>query len=159
MKIEWLILADYAQTIQNKLYLQGGGWTNLTINSDPPFHQQIGIATSVVVPWNETNQEAHLQVQIQTDDGDFVGEIKGTFKVGRPPDHPPGQDQRTQIAATVPIEIKKEGTYVIIASLEGQEGGRITFNVIPGPMLKMKRQQAAAEQPPKSEEPQQGENE
>lgn len=156
MEIEWLILADYAQTVQNKLYLQGGGWTNFTVNTDLPVVQNVGIATSVVVPWNETNQEANLQVQVQSEDGEFVGELKGSFKVGRPPDHPPGQDQRTQIAANIPLTIKKLGTYVIIASLEGQEQRRITFNAIEGPILKMKRQQAAAQQPPPTEKPDQG---
>ena len=157
MEIEWLILADYAQAIQNKLYLQGGGWTNFTVN-EIPLNHQIGIATSVIVPWNETNQEANLHLQIQSEDGEFVGELKGSFKVGRPPDHPPGQEQRAQIAANIPIAIKKLGTYVIIASLEGQEQRRITFNVVEGPMLKMKRQQEAAQQPPPTEKPSQEED-
>lgn len=153
MKVEWLILADYAAAIDGKLYLQGGGWTNFTVNTELPVGAQIGLAISVIVPWNETNQEGNLKVEIQTEDGERIGDLKGSFKVGRPPNHPPGQDQRAQIAANIPIQFKKLGTYVIIASLEGQEERRITFNVVEGPLLSMKRQQGAS--PPPTSDPDQ----
>ena len=33
MEVEWLILADSAQVIGNKLYLLGGGWDQLAVNT------------------------------------------------------------------------------------------------------------------------------
>src|SRR5437773_10351851 len=56
VSLEWLILADSAQVVGNKLYLAGGGWDLLTINAEFPHDQIIGLAASFGVPWSETNQ-------------------------------------------------------------------------------------------------------
>jgi len=40
MEVEWLILADAAQVVGNKLYLMGGGWDKLTINNVFPADQR-----------------------------------------------------------------------------------------------------------------------
>lgn len=140
MDIEWLILGDFAQIVDNKLYLQGGGWTRFTVNTGFPVTHNLGIAASVIIPWNETNQEGHLEIEIQSEDGVSIGKLEGGFKVGRPPDHPPGQDQRAQIAANIPLELKGTGTYVVIGRLEGQELKRTRFNVVKGPFLQVKEQ-------------------
>jgi Family of unknown function (DUF6941) len=141
MEVEWLILADWAQVIGNKLYVQGGGWDKLTVNSGFPTNHAIGIGASFRVPWNETNQLATAEIEVLTDDGASVAKIEGQFKVGRPADHPPGQEQRTQIAANITLKLERAGTYAVVARLEGQEQGRTHFNVVPGPLLAMKQQQ------------------
>lgn len=151
MEVEWLIMGDFAQVVDNKLYLQGGGWDRLTVNSAFPLEHRVGIAASFRVPWNETNQLANVQIEVVTDDGDSVAKIEGQFKVGRPADHPPGQDQRTQIAGNLTLKLERPGTYAIEARLEGQVGKRTQFNVVPGPMLKM-RQQHEREQPGDSDD-------
>jgi hypothetical protein len=139
MDVEWLILADYAQMAENKLYLIGGGWDRLTVNTKFPLQQNIGIAVSIQVPWNETNQPGNFEVSVQSQDGVSLATLGGQFKVGRPPDHPQGEVQRAQIAANLPIEIKEPGIYVIVATLEGQEMKRVPFFVVPGPLLAMQR--------------------
>lgn len=146
MDIEWLILGDYAHMADGKLYLQGGGWERLNVNSGFPTKQMFGIATSVLVPWDETNQLINLEIEVQTEDGGSLAKINGQMKVGRPPDHPPGMTQRSVVAANLPLELKTAGSYVIIARLEGQEMKRTPFFVIPGPLLAMKQQQQQAEQ-------------
>ena len=142
MHVEWLILADYATVIGNKLFIQGGGWDKLSVNTEFPAVHQLGIAASFIIPWNETNQLITSVVEVITDDGASVAKIEGQFKVGRPADHPPGQDQRTQLAANMGLKFEKPGTYAIVAHLDGKEGGRTTFNVVPGPALAMKQPKA-----------------
>ena|SRR3990170_6218669 len=141
--IEGLMVADYAEIIGNKLYVQGGGWDRLTVNSDFPVQQMVGIAASFLVPWNETNQRLTAQVEIQTEDGEPVGKLEGQFEVGRPAGIRPGQEQRFQIAANIPLTLKKPGAYVIIGRLEGQELRRTHFNVVVGAFLaeRVQRQQ------------------
>lgn len=56
MKAEWLMLADWAEIIGNKLYLMGGGWDYLQHSGTFPYTQQCALAASFVVPWDETNQ-------------------------------------------------------------------------------------------------------
>jgi len=59
MDIEWVILADAAEVINNKLYLMGGGWDVLRIGRPFPTQQQVAFAISIRVEWTETNQRRH----------------------------------------------------------------------------------------------------
>jgi len=144
MKLEWLILADWAQVIGNKLYVQGGGWDVLTVNTGFPMNQQIGLAASFVVPWEATNQRHTVEIEIATDDGASLAKIGGQFEVGRPAGIKPGQNQRFQLAANAGLQLQREGTYAIIARVEDQEVGRTHFNVMPGPFSGMRSQEGAA---------------
>ena len=144
MKVEWLILADWVQVIGNKLYLQGGGWDTLTVNTGFPVQQSAGLAASFVVPWEATNQRHHVELEMLTEDGASIAKTGGQFEVGRPPGIKPGQSQRFQMSANFNVQLDKPGTYVIVARIEEQEGSRIHFNVVPGPMLSVTRQQGAA---------------
>lgn len=69
MKLEWLILADSAQVIGNKLYLLGGGWDRVTINKGFPALHPMAVALSFRVPWEETNRKHKFEVEIVTADG------------------------------------------------------------------------------------------
>lgn len=152
MNVEWLIMGDFAQVVGNKLYLMGGGWDQLTVNTGFPVRQALGIAFSVIVPWNETNQESRFQIELLTDDGASLVKVEGGFNVGRPPTHPPGQVQRMQLASNLTVELKNPGTYSIVARLQEQEEARIHFNVVPGPALAMK-QRYTGDEPKSTEEP------
>jgi hypothetical protein len=136
VRVEWLILADYAEIIGNKLYVMGGGWDVLTVNKQFPTEQRCGLAASFVVPWNETNQRHHVEIQVATEDGTSIATVGAEFEVGRPPGIPPGQEQRFQIAGNLTLKLERAATYVVIGRVEGQDESRIHFNVVPGPMLR-----------------------
>ncbi len=140
MRVEWLILADYAEIIGGKLYLTGGGWDVLTVNTGFPLTRPMGLAAAFSVVWNETNQRHNVEIDIQTDDGKSVGKVAAQFEVGRPAGIKAGQDQRFQLAANVPLNLSGPGTYVVVARVEGQEEGRVAFNVVEGPMLQAKHE-------------------
>jgi len=145
MDLEWLILGDFAQVVGNKLYLQGGGWDRLTVNTGFPTQWGIGIAASFIVPWNETDQTHSTSIEIVTDDGAQLAKIEGQLRVGRPADIPAGQAQRSQMAGNIGLSLDKPGTYSIVAFIEGQEVGRTVFNVVKGPFLEMRdREQGRA---------------
>lgn len=146
MQIEWLILADSAQVVGNKLYLLGGGWDRLTVNTGFPLDQRCALAMSIRVPWNETNQKHTFEVEVASEDPTSEApksliKAGGQFEVGRPPGIPQGQDQRIQVAVDMNLRIDSEGTKVVVARIEGQEMQRTHFNVVPGPMLSMRSQQ------------------
>lgn len=137
MQVEWLMLADRAEVIGNKLYVMGGGWDVLTVNSSLPVRQSCGIAVSFVVDWNDdTNRPHDVAVDVRTEDGQSIWSMGGKIEVGRPPGIRPGQDQHIQIAANVDLMIPALGTYVLVASI-GMVDQPTTraFNVVPGPML------------------------
>jgi hypothetical protein len=140
VQVEWLILADHAEIVGGKLYLMGGGWDRLTVNSGFPITKPVGLAAACRVPWNETNQPQNVEIEIQTDDGASVGKVNAQFEVGRPPGMKAGQDQRFQLAANLPLTLAGPGSYVIVARVEGQEAERVPFNVMAGPMLQARQQ-------------------
>ena len=139
MKLEWLILGDFVQLMGGKLYLMGGGWDVLTVNTEFPLQQFCGVAASFVIPWNETNQRHNVEIDISTGDGRSLAKIAGEIEVGRPPGMPRGQDQRAQLAGNLPLTIETPGTYTITARVEGQDEGRIYFKVVPGPLLQTRQ--------------------
>jgi hypothetical protein len=92
-------------------------------------------ALSILVPWTQANIRRSFAIAIQTEDGDQIAKMPGQFEVGRPPGATPGQPLRAQVALSVHLELTGLGTYVVIASVEGGEDQRFSFNVVAGPNL------------------------
>ncbi len=132
MQVDWLILADSAQVVGNKLYLLGGGWDRLVVNKEFPTEHRVGIALALRVPWNQTNERHEFEIEIASEDGATIAKVGGNFEVGRPPGIPPGQDQRIQLAVEANIKFERPGTFVISAKLDGEIGQRAPFQVMSG---------------------------
>jgi hypothetical protein len=142
MEIEWLILGDSAQVLGGKLFLLGGGWDVLTVNSGFPLQQRCAVAAAFRVPWNETNQRHQIEIDVEDEDShQTLVTVGGEIEVGRPPGTPPGQDQRVQLAADLALTIEKPGTYRIVAKVAGEVLQYTTFRVVPGPMLELQQRQ------------------
>ena len=129
MEVEWLIIADAAQVVDNKLYIQGGGWDRIQINTFPQ-QQSIGIALALKVPWNETNQQHTFAIDIITEDGETVAQFGGSFEVGRAPGIPNGQDQRIQMAVNAIMNFSAPGNFNVLARIDEGEPRGIVFNVV-----------------------------
>jgi hypothetical protein len=137
VELEWLILADSAQVVGNKLYLLGGGWERVTVNAEFPVTHHCAVAVAVRVPWNETNQRHSLEVEVAsevpgTEEPKSLLKLQGQLEVGRPPGIPLGQDQRVQLAFETNLRLETPGTYFIIARIEGVQMKRTIFTVVPG---------------------------
>jgi hypothetical protein len=130
VQLEWLILADAAQVVGNKLFLLGGGWDTLNVRTPFPVNQRLAVAASFRVSWAETNRRHNVSITLSTEDGQVLGEVNGQVEVGRPVGIPPGTDQRAQLAADVIVPIQGPGGVVITARIEGEEAGRVTFRVL-----------------------------
>ncbi|MBM3942114.1 MAG: hypothetical protein FJ316_04160 [SAR202 cluster bacterium] len=144
MEVEWLILADSAQVVGNKLYLLGGGWDRLQVNAGFPVSHHCAIALAIRVPWNETNRKHTVQVEIISEAGETeepkpLATVQGQFEVGRPAGIPQGQDQRFQLAFETNLALERAGVYVIVARIEGQEVKRTQFTAAPGPGASTRR--------------------
>ena len=144
VNVEWLILADAAQVVGGKLFLLGGGWDVLTVNSGFPIQKRCAVAVSFRVPWTETNKLHDVEIEITDEDGrNSLMKAQGQIEVGRPPGIPEGSFQRAQIAADMALTIPSHGTYQVVARV-ADEQVQVPFRAIPGPMLLL-RQQGGAE--------------
>ena len=138
MDVEWLILADAAQVVGGKLYLLGGGWDRIVVNSGFPYDQRVALALSIIVPWNETNRKNSFEVEIVSEDStseepDSLVKAGGQFEVGRPPGIRQGQEQRVQLAIDMNLRIARAGLKTVVARIETEEKRRLDFTVTPGP--------------------------
>src|SRR5687768_8504891 len=109
MRLEWVILADAAEVVNSKLYLIGGGWDTLHVNTRFPVEQRLTFAVSLAVDWLETNQRHRIDLDIRDEDGGSLARIAGHFEVGRPPGVPPGQAQRFQMAVPIALTFGASG--------------------------------------------------
>jgi hypothetical protein len=135
VEIEWLILADSAQVVGNKLYLLGGGWDRLTVNKDFPVNQHCAIAAAIKIPWNETNTKHVFEIEVlsedpTTEEPKSIAKINGQFEVGRPAGIPAGQEQRIQMAIDMGLRLENPGTKTVIARIDGNELRRLLFSVL-----------------------------
>jgi hypothetical protein len=138
--VEWLILADSAQVNGGKLFMLGGGWDVLTVNSGFPYEQPCAIAAAFKVPYSETNRPIDFALEVHDEDGHVLLGIAGKLEVGRPPGIPAGLPQRSQFAVNAVLRFDRPGTYVVLARIDGQEAPhRVPFSVVPGPGMMMRK--------------------
>jgi hypothetical protein len=131
--VDFLILADRAEVIGNKLYMMGGGWDQVMLPSVqvPIF---IGIGIALRVPWHATNRAHNWSLSVQSQDAEVLMQVNAEFTAGRPSGITAGADQRVMFAIpSTPVSIPAAGTYVIIASINGEEKRRISFQVTLAP--------------------------
>ncbi|MFH1151395.1 MAG: hypothetical protein V1748_13075 [Actinomycetota bacterium] len=131
-----LLLCDYAEAINGKLYIMGGGWT-----SCPPGPRLMAVAIRVNVPWSETNLKHQLALFLQDADGNQVelGEppqpVKKTadFEVGRPPGIPQGTElDFTAVFGFVNLLLQPDTGYRWQLEINGDPSGHASFRTRPG---------------------------
>lgn len=132
MKVEWLILADAAEVVNNKLYLLGGGWDRLTVHSGFPVFQYCAVAAAVVVPWDDTEKTHNFALEVYDEDGKLLQSQEAEFEVGRPPGVQPGREQRWQFAGDFELVLEKPGRHRVVARCNGELKSRQEFEVIVG---------------------------
>ena len=127
-----LLLCDYADALNGKLYIAGGGW-NRIIKVAPI---SVSIAVMIDVPWQAANERHSLLVTLQTEDGERVRspegnevKIEGEFETGRPAGTKPGSPLRAPLALRLEGLDLPRGGYAFVLDIDGSEVARATFLV------------------------------
>ena len=134
-----VLLADFAEAVNGKLYIMGGGWS-LT----GPAPMPSAIAGKIEVPWNETNRKHNLKVELVDEDyhaimvptpnGSAPVVIGGDFEVGRPPGLMPGTPIDVPFAFNIgPLPLEPGKRYVWKVSINGktEDAWRAAFTTRP----------------------------
>lgn len=94
-----VLLADWAEAINGKLYVQGGGWSRVAAPPMdlPGFPAPVGVvncalAIRFLVGWDEANKKHEITIKLIDSDGHGVSpmpgqppvEVKTMLEVGRP---------------------------------------------------------------------------
>jgi uncharacterized protein DUF6941 len=137
--VDFVMLANHVEVVNGMLYVSGGGWTDhrrpiLPAGSAPPL-SHLGIAASVLVPWNETNIPHVLTVQIEDEDSNVILKIEGHLNVGRPPNLPPGSSQPVMFGFPLDLQFPHPGGYRIAAFVGDGETKHWPFRVHDMPVV------------------------
>ncbi len=121
-----ILLADFVQVSEGKLNIIGGGWS--VMGTPPP---QSGIAVKIDLPWDQTNIQHTLVLELKTEDGQVVrvpgpsGElqpvrIEAKFEAGRPPGLRPGTAIDVPVGVNVgPMPLTPGARYRWELSIDG----------------------------------------
>jgi hypothetical protein len=126
---DFVILCDSAQVQGHKLYMLGGGWSQITARQLPTQHG-LAVAAGILVPWMETNVKHQFQLQVRAEDGGVLAQAQGEFEQGRPPGLPPGSAQRFMVALNLSIRIEKACEAVVELSLDGALAKTVPFRIL-----------------------------
>ena len=129
--VDFLILADRAEVQGNKLYVMGGGWDRIALQTfEAPA--LTSFAVGILVPWNACNEQHTMTITIETADTaplDFRAEVG--FNAGRPPFAQPGDPQRVILAfPVIPVTFPAPGTYVFVVAIDGIVRKRVRFYAV-----------------------------
>lgn len=109
-----VLLCDFAEAINGKLYVMGGGWSNLNAPGRPV---NVSLAIVVSVPWDRTNHRHRLTIELIDGEGqpvDMQGApvaVESRFEVGRPPGVKPGTSLNAPITWAFNGLVLEEGLY------------------------------------------------
>lgn len=127
-----MLLCDYAEEVNGKLYIMGGGWSTV-LTPDVPFNMALAIKLSV--PWIEANRRHAVVVRLLTEqfepypiDGQNV-ELTYNMEVGRPPGLRPGSYLDAPLAARFQGLVLPVGSYLWELVVNDRVRKRVPFDV------------------------------
>jgi Family of unknown function (DUF6941) len=119
--IDSFTIADHADAVNGKLYVMGGGITNLFMPA-VPHTPRIAIASILRIPWGDTNRKFPLRAWAEDSDGNELGwRMEGQIEAGRPAGGR-GEDVLVCFAVPIaPLEIKNDMRLRIVFQFANEE--------------------------------------
>jgi hypothetical protein len=133
-EVRWIILADSAEVISNKLYAMGAGWETLTVNSGFPLTYPFSVAVEIAFK-REGDEMPLVPVQITVhheDDEESLASIEAEFLPVANHHRYSNEMTKIIIAFRLLMTIPREGRYWVTARFGAAELRR-PFAVLAGP--------------------------
>lgn len=136
-----VMLCNFAEAAENKLYLVGGGVNSSYVGPEPPHVVSLGIGAIIHVPYQSTNHAHTLTIDLIDAEGHPVApfqpdvelppvQAKMPFNVGRPPILEVGDEQTIAVAVNFAnLPLPRLGIYEFVISLDGAEMRRLPLRV------------------------------
>ncbi len=128
-----MLLCDAAESIGGKLYILGGGWSQIYTPNAPT---NMALAVKLSIPWNRANELINIRALLLTEDGKPVdlgaGPLiaGGDIEVGRPP----GLQRGTPLDAPFVLNFAglalQPGGYVWQLEVDEEVKARAPFQVL-----------------------------
>lgn len=136
IQVDYMMLADAATVAEGKHYIHGAGWDIIGAVAFP-ITQSLTVAILLRIPWNDTNQQQMLEMDVVNADGASIlpappGPMRGPITVGRPPHVPQGQAVLVPLVFNlVGVKFDNPGTYVVVMRVDGIDARRFPFHLMP----------------------------
>jgi len=132
-----VLLCDFAEAVNGKLYIQGAGWN--TLAADTPA--SLAVAVLVEVPWDQANRKHQLKLDLLNEDGvaptgegdEPLFHVQGELEVGRPAGVRPGSTLNIPLGIRFNVPGLSVGGYRIELSIDGTPIRSASFTVIKKP--------------------------
>lgn len=131
VEIDYLILTDYAEVLNSKMYLMGGGWDNFAPPSYPA-QMRWGVAVGIRVPYLESNRPIHFVLVMRGDGGEEHFRVEGDLETGRPPGSK-GEPILAPLAVNGLTQLMGPNQLEIVATIDGKHSRRIGVRARPAP--------------------------
>lgn len=138
-----MLLCDGAQAVGGKLYILGGGWSQVLV---PNFPLNMALAVKLAIPWHEANDphnvvarlvdgQTNEQVTLPNPEGEEGEDVpirnEVTVETGRPPGLAPGTDLDAPLVFNFNGLALPTGSYVWELEVDGSVEARAPFRVGP----------------------------
>lgn len=130
-----MLLCDAAQSVGGKLFVLGGGWSQIPAAA-LAGGASMALAVHIAVPWDQANEPLALVARLTTEDGKEVDlgggpiQAEGQLEVGRPP----GLKRGTPLDSTLALNFAgltlNPGGYVWQLLVNGDEKARAQFRAL-----------------------------
>jgi hypothetical protein len=119
-RIDSFMAADWAEAVNGKLYLMGGGFDTLYAPAFP-FSPRFAFATVLKVPWGDTNRRLAIEGFAETADGaELNWRMGGELEAGRPPGKR-GGDVTVVLAGPVQFQVDEPTDFILRMKFAGDE--------------------------------------
>jgi hypothetical protein len=129
-----MLLCDSAQSMAGKLYILGGGWTQVIVPTGAPV--TMALAIRMRIPWDRANDQFPVKAFLANSDAEPIEvegappiEASGVIEVGRPPGLERGSPLDAMMAFNFPGLPLQPGPYVWIFEVAGEPRARANFVV------------------------------
>lgn len=128
-----LILCDFAEVVNGKLYVQGAGF-NRVLAGQPAM---LALAVLWNVPWEKANHRHTVRFQLLTEDGQPYKDpadqdiaVEGEFEIGRPPGARLGAPLPAPLGIRLPPIVFEPGGYTWEFLINGSVEATAVFDAI-----------------------------
>lgn len=130
-----ILICDFAEVLNGKLYIMGGGWSRFALTPGRPF-VDVSVAAKIYFPWTSANKPVQMEIALFTEDGGRVThdgqpiQVSGAVEVGRPPGLPNGTEIDLPITwkfNALPLAV---GRYEWQLIVDGQRLESAVFDVV-----------------------------
>ena len=146
-----VLLCDFAEVSGGKLFITGAGISLVASSSpQPPYQVNVCLAILVSIPWNETDTEHHLTIELVSEAGGAQeriilsdqlpdgadpadrGMIVAVFTAARMPIMVDGDESTMPMSIPLfGLPLPQHGPYFFSVRIDGREMDRASFRLVP----------------------------